>query len=663
MLSKYLSKLAWADVRTAFPFVHRRAPADLCDQRIERNVSADGVRLSMLVDPVDAASGPRIGVIFAAAIAPTIALASATLPAVAQAVLLVILALSLLGTDAEDFAKPGGEKGIGVGDAGLLLVAVLLDSSMLFGAPGYLSAIPAILFAIRFLGLPVSYLKARIRKRDALALIGAKACAEDASDAAKQRNVLLAEKDRQAARALADTSPIMPFGIAQGVFAGKGDVFAPDKYLQVAVSADDLATHLFCFGETGTGKTLCVAKPVFEFWAAQKLGGALLLDGKGELPQYFAARNADVTLLAPGATVTFAAIEGLPAEDVTSIIIDVMGGGVSKTDFWTVSAETLIRYAALALEAASAEAGYHGQHGWTLLNLSKMISSKDHRAAVISKARRQLDDDHPSLLTAAVEYLAKDFEALAEDTRSGIQQTASSYLLPIIGHRDLYSWGAATTGYPIETVCQGALVGLSVPDFRYGRAGAAIQALAKARVFNAIKRRGSNWREQDGQTRVLMMVDECQTPGLVGEADNAISAVARSLGMTMVYLSQTLEGVVAQMGDKAALAMLQNYRNLVCFQSSVKTLEWVAGRVGTGPIRVACDSFGVDYQAIAGANSPLVSVGGDDIQAGVYQLKNEQIVSREDLSAWLTQKFAAVVTMVRAGAPRRDICSMRALDG
>lgn len=63
------------------------------------------------------------------------------------------------------------------------------------------------------------------------------------------------ERHIQALNADEDKSPLIIFGTATGALTFNGDSFAPDKGLPVAMSEDDISTHMQVFGSTGTGKT------------------------------------------------------------------------------------------------------------------------------------------------------------------------------------------------------------------------------------------------------------------------------------------------------------------------------------------------------------------------------------------------------------------------
>lgn len=67
--------------------------------------------------------------------------------------------------------------------------------------------------------------------------------------------VMNEDRHIQALNAAMDKSPLIVFGTATGALTFNGDSFSPDAGLPVAMSENDISTHMQIFGSTGTGKT------------------------------------------------------------------------------------------------------------------------------------------------------------------------------------------------------------------------------------------------------------------------------------------------------------------------------------------------------------------------------------------------------------------------
>jgi len=222
---------------------------------------------------------------------------------------------------------------------------------------------------------------------------------------------------------------------------------------------------------------------------------------------------------------------------------------------------------------------------WTLVNVRRMCADKDYRAAVIKRVDHVHDVERSAsgMLPAALRYFENEFELLAENTRSSIAATVDSWLTPIVGHRDLITWAEASHGVDPTEVLRGKMIGVSTPFFKYGRAGLAVQNLIKSRIYAALRRRGSEWQKQQGQTAVLLLIDEAQD---ILSAQDDIFAVARSLGLIGCCATQTIDGLNARQDEDSTKALLGNFRSLVCFQSSPATLDYMSERLGCIPRRM-----------------------------------------------------------------------------
>lgn len=91
---------------------------------------------------------------------------------------------------------------------------------------------------------------------------------------------------QQTILAAQDTSPLIEIGTAEGTLRSKYYTpFMADPGQTLRLSVNDMHKHVMVFGETGSGKTYSQARPVFYNWWRQKAGGALVLCGKGQLPE------------------------------------------------------------------------------------------------------------------------------------------------------------------------------------------------------------------------------------------------------------------------------------------------------------------------------------------------------------------------------------------
>lgn len=224
-------------------------------------------------------------------------------------------------------------------------VAAVLTGAVLFAAVLPVWLRPAVYFALASI-YPVFYANANYVKRgkwlnefshrDTLARAGGLSSAH------------VQPRLEQAKRALKDTSPLYVIGTATGWLTKKHFPYAPDKGMQMVLSAMDLTTHFLCFGETGIGKTASFARPIAKQWMDSRYGGLLVLDGKGAL----AGDLSSILDIKVGPGVRFAPFQGLDGNGLATALNSVARRSANDKDgIWGAGADIFIRNACVLFEA------------------------------------------------------------------------------------------------------------------------------------------------------------------------------------------------------------------------------------------------------------------------------------------------------------------------
>lgn len=440
---------------------------------------------------------------------------------------------------------------------------------------------------------------ASLRKKRAEVLLE-QASVATASSTGKLATAHIPARREQAQRAAKDSSHFIRLGTARGIFTKKLDGFASDEGLPFGLTSSDLSTHLVCYGETGTGKTSAVMRPVFANWVAGKSGGVLVLDGKGSLAEDLLARRSDALLIKPG--VKLGLIEGLSPSDVVMALSQQTtqdaGEGSSASAFFVTQAREQLRHGAVFLEAlieVESASSDTRTWFWTLADLVRLLQlmngEEGERNLAIefvgsghqeATADGLLTDDEEAtadgLLTDALSYFKSALPDLADETRSSIWSTVQSWLTPIMGHPDLVRWAKTETGEDVTIAVRGGIVGVCLPSFRYGVAGGMVQSLIKQRLFVSIRRRAVRDWKAEGETPVLFLIDEAQE--IVSQADQAMLPVARSLGAVCCYATQDYENFVVKFGPHGAAAVDGNFRSVITLKASEATFQHVQKRFG-----------------------------------------------------------------------------------
>lgn len=410
-----------------------------------------------------------------------------------------------------------------------------------------------------------------------LAAISEKSIDQIAQQSGVKATLVQEDKAREAqnSNAKADKTPFFELGKSAGFLRDRFDPFAPSiSGMPVGLSFNDLSTHLIVLGGTGSGKTSGTIRPLVQQWLGSDEGGLLVLDGKGQLPAEISAD--DYRLITPEKE-DLNPIEGLTPDDVAETLSNLAGeGGANADPYWTNAAAKLIRSSAHVAQVLS-------NKGEGFYNLSTIYEISSNSAAQ-EDARKNITDDVLQKLSGAarrgVRYALIEFPVLPEKQRGSIEGIAGLWLSQITDNDKLSGWADAVTGYKIESVTRGARVGVLLPESIYGKAGVLVSGLLKKRVYEAIKRRGDQWRAADGETPVLVVIDEVQE--ILTDDEVNMLPIARSLGLYAAFSTQNVDGILNRLGDHAGYQLLGNLRSMVAYQTQTETtMQYISERMGS----------------------------------------------------------------------------------
>lgn len=492
----------------------------------------------------------------------------------------------------------------------------------------------------------------------------------------------------QAHAAIADTMPFIRLGTARGTFHTLMDGYAPDPGLPFGLTCKDLSTHLVVFGATGTGKTSGVLRPLAQTYLASGFGGALILDGKGQLAAEFS--NYPGYLLVEPGLCDLGLLEGLEAEEVVQAISSVQcGSEQGENQFFISNGRQMMLAASVILRECNKISGE--QFPWTFHMLSvvldKMCNLDD--AKIYTDFLRKQGLNH-GLLSDAIHYYSVKVPQMDERTRANILSTCASWLAPLMSHPKTLPWTRVEKGVDVTQCLRGGIVGVNVPASEFGDAGLIITSLVKARIFTAVRRRKADWQQNGVDKPMLMLVDEAQA--VIGKLELDIFPVARSLGLMGVYATQSIDEFYGRFGEHQALALLNNFRSFVMFSSSSSTTEWAMQRIGSTNTRIKtykAAQADPGFAAKLAAGSPVFDAGHPDrklmrrfardqvgglwsvAKKGLSSISGFQeidldyttgfnevqqpLLTPERADAYLAAPRHAVMQVMRAGVRRRDI--------
>lgn len=257
--------------------------------------------------------------------------------------------------------------------------------------------------------------------------------------------------------------------------------------------------------------------------------------------------------------------------------------------------------------------------GKLLSEAVEFLGYTENEMAAESRRRSHQTTVHPEigtrgLLDDALVWVLKTWTQGTEpQQRSSFLINARLRILPITTGKYLLNengqhWKTLETGVDAGICLYGGSVGVHLPEERHQEAGVLIATLLKQRIYNSVALRGgeADWTA-DGQKPLMVMMDECQD--LISSAERMLLPKARSLGLTVVALSQGWEGLENKLGGKMeALQFCNTFQNYVCLRSSAQTYMYLAERFGTAQM--------LSYK------QPIV---GLDISGGIKKLATSPI--------------------------------------
>lgn len=376
---------------------------------------------------------------------------------------------------------------------------------------------------------------------------------------------------QQIVEARNDATPILRLGEATGILAGRGDLYAPSVGLPFDLSLRDLQNHLLVLGGTGSGKTSGVLRPLAYQVAGLPNVGLVVMDGKAALPAEL--RNLPGMKIVDPAASKFSLVAGLSPTELIDTIADVLRPPGESDPYWSDSAMGLLRRAAVVARHA-------GGDWWTLQGVMRIAASDEElvKAKGTFPIERLLEDP---LLEEALLYFAYEWRNMDAKPKSGILSHARAWISTITAHPELLAWAGTLEGedsFDLLEATRGGRLGFLIPAHRYGRAGAAVTALLKARLYSSLKGRAERALLPE-ETPVVFLIDEAQE--VATRDDATMLSIGRSLGLAMVGATQTVEGVKEKLGEHPAAKWLAVYGNVVALSGrSTATDAFVAERAG-----------------------------------------------------------------------------------
>ncbi len=383
-----------------------------------------------------------------------------------------------------------------------------------------------------------------------------------------------AARRRQIAEAAADKSPTIELGQTTGVFAGRGDFFAPNAGLPFRLSLKDLQMHMLVLGGTGSGKTSGVLRPMARQLSAHEGVGLVIMDGKGSLPSELGDLPG-MRVVDPGKPGTdVSLVSGVEPAVIVDTIREILApASAGQEQFWVNSAAGALRRGAVIAQAA-------GGAWWSLFHAAQVVSNKQDRDQLIQALVPKAEAD--PLLREAFAYFRLEWDTMDEKTRSNILAEIRSWISTITATPELLRWAKTPAGkdtVDLMAPLTGGRLGILIPEYRYGVAGSVVTALIKARLYSGLKARADHDWTGGKETAVAFIIDEAQE--VATSQDAQMLPIGRSLGLAMIAATQGVEGINAKLTEIIANKWLSIFGSVVALGGrSAVTDAFVAQRAG-----------------------------------------------------------------------------------
>jgi len=313
--------------------------------------------------------------------------------------------------------------------------------------------------------------------------------------------------------------PTIRAGIATGLLRSRGLDTAPEKGQWMAWDGESLRAHALIFGETGTGKTLRGIRPIFREimaanWGEDHLMGAVIFDGKGELPfdlrkEIPAHRLKDFALVGTeDGAFGLDLLAGMDpveiADAFTMVAIQVNGAGGEDGTKWINGAAEAIKHAAFmarfVAERTDAESTIWGRRKYrpySLLGLMA-ISTEDSLNLGIAGAILTAEEQGKTVESEAAEaarFFAEVWKTYAPETRSSYSSNITDTLGKLSGTKKLAERFASgkIDDVPMidvdEALENGRIIAIGLSEVEDGIPGLIVANWIKSRLYLLAQRR------------------------------------------------------------------------------------------------------------------------------------------------------------------------------
>lgn len=376
----------------------------------------------------------------------------------------------------------------------------------------------------------------------------------------------------------------LQLGVSNGRFTELGHQAGIAGGQHVSLSQSDASMNTIIFGGIGSGKTTSMINPLL-MQIMQQDAGALIFDIKtdfiNEVRYLSNGTRRSFEVIGEGG-LPFNLLQGLTPEVASSYLKSAFTMSSNNSEaFWTESAVELCRNGLGLLQFRPKDYSLTGLYD-VIFDIEYFSDLKIEILQLIKE--KKISDSQIRLAKMNLSYFSLVYEAMEEKVQSNVRATCAQVLSPF-QHPDLID-AFCTSGSNqarMENLLDGAIYLVEIPVTKYGKDGARYAYLfTKLRFMTVMKARRmmSKWNQD---RPVAFICDEYQSI-IDSVSDNDFWDKSRSSKCMGIVSMQGLSSMIDAVGhEKAAKTILQNFRQVICFQNNdeptINYINFLMGKV------------------------------------------------------------------------------------
>lgn len=416
-----------------------------------------------------------------------------------------------------------------------------------------------------------------------------------------------------------DRSPVIFLGRSLGLMEFRGHLLSAQQDQMIGMSLVDMSQHVEVLGGSGEGKSRNVYVPIVEqLLVMRKQGYPIALyatDDKGvigvdilKVVDKVGIDRSEVIVIGTGPEdYRVDPLDGLTPYELSCMIASVakQSGGESSDSFWPQAGSDLINQlgtASLAFECLPAGINWMNKHQIRSYSVKNILSLASHDAdleemlAAVAAALRDADGGYRYIshldkdsLHEANKFLVDNWLTMVDVTRMAIRQNVRNALAGFVFKDEIkegFGTGNSSRLISGSELNSNKIKIVNISQIEHGAAGRLVAILLKTMFYRQARRAELNdpefAKERDmwwfdpkiepgceKYFRNVFLADEFQglvsatADGSGGIDDGNFWNVARSCGVSGIFLSQSVSAYRLAIGDKATDNMRRNWRSKI----------------------------------------------------------------------------------------------------